>query len=127
MNWLKRLFYFLKRWYYNVPNFMQVDVQFSFAKVYNVDKKIDVAKGQRFHLFTDLAGEIKWFSDNDPVLKITALDNDAVVVAEELGISTILITETDFGIIKQLVITVVEDIDQTAVALEVKAGQPIIK
>ena len=105
---------------------MQVDVIFEFAKVYNVDKKIDVVKGQKFSINTDLTGGSKWFSDNDPVLSINVVGSNANIEASELGTSTILIMGTDFGIQKELIISVVEDVNQAS-SLGVESGQPVTK
>lgn len=105
---------------------MQVDIQFDFAKVYNIEKKIDVAKGQKFSLLTDLTGESKWFSDNDPVLSINKSGNNADVEATGLGTSTILIMGTDFGIEKEIEINVVAGLNM-AVTLNATAGEPVIK
>jgi len=127
MKWLKRLFYFFKRWYYGVPNIMQVDIAFAIAKVYNIDKKVDVVQGQMFTISTDLEGPAKWFSDNDPVLNINQQGNNASVTAAELGTSTILIVGTDYGVIKEIQITVVDGVSQAAVALNATSGQPIEK
>lgn len=106
---------------------MQVDVLFDFAKVYNVDKKIDVVKGQKFTLNTDLTGESNWFSNNDQVLDIAVAGKNADVTAANLGTSTILIMGTDFGIQKELTITVVDEVLGNAVTLNASAGNPELK
>lgn len=54
----------------------------------------------------------RWISENDPVLKLTVSGNDAHIIAEEIGVSTIFILEmTAFGeqpkVIKELLIEVV--------------------
>jgi len=105
---------------------MQVDVVFDFARVYIVDNKIDVVKGQKFSLLTDLTGDSKWFSDNDPVLGIIVTGNNADVEATDIGTSTILIMGTSFGIHKELTISVVEAVDR-AVNIGAEAGPPQLK
>lgn len=106
---------------------MQVDVIFDFTKVYNVDKRIDVVIGQKFSLNTDLTGEAKWFTDNDPVLAVTVSGVNASLQATALGQSTLLIMGADFGLIKELDIHVVEDTGGPATSLQPSAGQAIPK
>jgi len=105
---------------------MQVDVVFDFARVYTVDNKIDVVKGQKFSLLTDLIGDSKWFSDNDHVLAIVVTGNNADVEATDIGTSTILIMGLNFGIHKELTITVVETVDR-AINIGAEAGPPELK
>lgn len=114
---------------------MQVDVSFEFAKVYNVDKQIDVVRGEAFKLTTDLTGKTKWFSDQDQVLSLKQSDKEgengdevgAEIKAEALGTSTILIMNENFGIIKELTVVVVDAINPMAVSLQAQAGAAIQK
>ena len=129
MNFFTRLYYAIKRRYYHKRNSMKVDVSFAFAKVYNVDKQIDVAQGQEFTLTTDTPA--KWYSDNDAVLDLTQDDNNGKVKAVGLGTSSIIMTTgtpgKDFIIWKEIVITVAAEIADPAVSLGATAGQPIEK
>lgn len=67
---------------------------------------------------------IRWFSDNDAVLKISANGLEAVMIADSVGSSTILIQDQEFNILKKIVIDV---ISEQAIALGLKAGTPELK
>jgi len=106
---------------------MKVDVVFSFAKVYNVDKQIDVAQGQEFSLITDSA--TKWYADNDVVLDVN--QESGKVKAVGLGTSSIIMTTgtpgKDFVIWKEITITVLPGIEDPAASLGATAGAPVNK
>lgn len=72
-------------------------------------------------------GESRWISENDPVLRLTVSGNEAHIIADELGESTIFIMEkTAFGeapkVIKELLINVVSEIIQTTTSLGLVAS-----
>ena len=118
-----------RRWYYRKRNKMKVDVSFDFAKVYNVDKQIDVVQGQEFTLTTDTAA--KWYSDNDAVLDVTQDGNNGKVKAVGLGTSSVIMTTgtpgKDFVIWKEIVIQVVAEVAGPAVDLGATTGPAVPK
>lgn len=104
---------------------MQVDISFEFAKVYNIEK-VDIVKGQKFNLFTDTEG-VRWFSENDPVLSFKVIGKDVEGQAEEIGVSTILIMDAAYAILKTLLITVVDAIIPMATSLGATVDETVIK
>ena len=110
------------------PKTMNVNVDFQFAKVYDVEEKIDVVIGQKFSFFTDAdATPIEWFANNDQVLAITANGSSADVEALSLGTSIIQIQNEGASIIKKLVINIVSAITEPAKTLGVTADEPVPK
>lgn len=105
---------------------MQVDISFDFAKVYNIEKA-DVVIGQKFSLFSDATTQTQWFSNNDSVLSLKVIGNNADAEATELGDSIILIMDASFAIQKQLSIRVVDAIVPMATDLGLTASLPIPK
>lgn len=89
---------------------MQIDILFSVAKAYGV-KKIDVLKGQSFAILTDGPDDMRWFSDNDPVLDITVTGKTASVVAAATGLSTILLIGANDGLLERISVNVVETLE----------------
>jgi hypothetical protein len=67
---------------------------------------------------------IKWFSDNDAVLKISANNLEAVMIADSVGSSTILIQDEEFNILKKIVIDV---ITEQATTLGLQSKSPVAK
>ena len=129
--WLffKLYFYFLKQKCCRsnpATNTMQVDILFDFAKVYNVNT-IDVVKGQKFALVTDLKAPSRWFSDNDPVLSMIVKDNNAEVEATGIGKTSILILGMDLAKLTEIKINVVESIPRPAADLGLTAGDVMLK
>lgn len=126
----KLYLYFLKQKYCRsnpATIIMTVDVLFDFARVYNI-KQIDVVKGQKFSLLTDLKAPSRWFSDNDPVLSMIVKDNSAEVEATAIGQTSILILGLDLGKVgDEIKINVVESIARPAADLGLTAGAPMIK
>lgn len=116
-----------KRWFYQIKRVMQVNVLFEFAAVFNVDHVINVVKGQKFSLETDVDQKSQWFTDNDPVLTLKVAGSNAEVEALEIGTSTVLILNPDFSVIKKLVINVVDEIKHQATSLNLVAGEPVLK
>lgn len=106
---------------------MQVHIAFTNAKVYNIDRDVDIVVGQTFTLFTDAGIPIKFFSDNDRILNLTDAGVNADGVAAETGKSIILIMDSNFGIIKQIHINVVDAIIPPASSLNVTFGPEEIK
>ncbi len=90
---------------------MNVDISFDFAKIFNIQKWVHVVKGQKFSLFTDAEGEIKFFTDNDPVLNLSPTGPNVDIEATELGDSTLLILDNNFSVIKEIVFSVVSSIN----------------
>lgn len=90
---------------------MKVDIVFSNATVYNVDKKVDVVKGEKFSLVTDSTVPIRWFTDNDPVLNLVVdkeQNNIANIEATEIGQSTMLIMSNGTEVQKTLEFNVID-------------------
>lgn len=108
---------------------MKVDASFAFAKVYNVDKQIDVVLGQEFTLTTDTPA--KWYSDNDVVLDVAQDGNNGRVTAKGLGISSIIMTTgtpgKDFVIWKEIEVRVIAEVETPAVSLGATAGPAVLK
>lgn len=106
---------------------MKVDVSFSFAKVYNVDRLIDVVQGQEFTLITDTPSN--WYSDNDQALDVDG--NTGKVKAVGLGTSSILMTTgtpgKDFVVWKEIAVNVLPSIEDPATSLGATAGTPVPK
>jgi hypothetical protein len=96
---------------------MQVDISFEFAKVFNIDKLVHVAKGQQFSIFTDSTDKVNFFSNNDATLAINASDNAADITATGLGESILLIMDANFTIVKTLIFLVLDSIQEPATSL----------
>lgn len=104
---------------------MTVDIAFQFAKVYSIERA-DIVAGQSFKLFTDFENP-RWFSDNDPVLSLSINGKEIEGKAEQAGVATLLIMDSNLQIQKKLSITVVEEIKDPAVDLGITAGSAIEK
>jgi hypothetical protein len=110
------------------PKEMKVNVDFQFAKVYNVEERIDVVLGQKFSLYTDAdPTPIEWFANNDEVLQIKTNGSSADVEALSLGTSIIQIQDEGASIVKKLVINIVSEIVEPAKTLGVTAEPPVPK
>lgn len=121
--------YFLKQKHCRsnpATNRMKIDVIFDFAKVYDISS-LEVVKGQKFSLVSDLTAPARWFSDEDPVLSMKVIGNGAEAEATEIGKTTILILGLDFGVIGTVEINVVESIPKPATTLGLTPGEPIQK
>lgn len=105
---------------------MQVDIKFTYAKVYNLHRA-EVVLGQKFSLVADFEGDNKWFADNDKVLALDADGNKAEVEATGLGTSLILIMNPGFRVLKKITIIVVDAIAEPAKDLGVTADAPVPK
>lgn len=103
---------------------MQVDISFEFAKIYNIQKWVHVVKCQKFSLFTDATTPILFFSDNDPVLGLSANGASVDMEATNLGDSTLLIMDEGHNILKELVFSVVDLIIEPAKDLGINADKP---
>lgn len=103
---------------------MRVDISFAKAKVYNVDRMVDVVVGEVFSIFTDSGIDLKFFSDNDQVLDLQMTAREGKGTAKEVGTSTILIMDQGYVVHKQLEIRVVDAIIDPATNLNVSFGQP---
>lgn len=101
---------------------MNIDIQFSFAKIYSIEKS-DIVKGQSFSLISDDTESRKWFVDNDEVLSQKVNGSIAEYTADNIGESTILIMDDNFTTLKKLTIKVVPSLEQ-ATSLGASAGQP---
>lgn len=96
---------------------MQIDISFDFAKIFNIDKFVNVVKGQKFSLITDSALKISFFSNNDPVLAISNTDTSADIEATDVGQSTMLLMDSNSTILKTLIFVVVDSIQEPAANL----------
>lgn len=103
---------------------MNVDIDFEFAKIYNIYKQVDVVIGQKFSLFTDSTDKVNFASINDAALKLTESDTSFDAEATAVGNSVILIMDANFGILKQLVFNVVGSITEPANNLGATADLP---
>jgi len=104
-----------------------MDVAFKNAKVFNIRDRIDVVKGEPFTLFTDAPDNTRWFTDNDPVLAVTAKGKNADFSADAIGTSTIFLIGEANVLIKELTVNVVASIEPPAVSLNTTAGKAIAK
>lgn len=111
---------------------MLVDLILKNAKVFNVEH-MQIVKGEKFSLLTDATNPIRWFSDNDPVLSMTVLGQNADLSADDLGNSTLLLLDAAPPppgalptLLKTLFIEVVSATDQAA-KLNTSAGNPVSK
>ena len=107
---------------------MKVDVKFSNAKVYDINT-FDVAKGEKFSLLSDYAGNSFWFSNNDPVLSMVQTGNSADIEATSIGSSVILIKDADLmaSPLKVITVNVLDEIVDPASNLNVSGGTPVAK
>lgn len=106
---------------------MQVDVTFSNAKVYDINR-IDVKLGEKFFLTTNGDGSEDLFSDNDPVLDITTNGTQVSLTASKVGMSRLKwINTAGTGVIKDVVITVMDNILPPASDLGLTADSAIPK
>lgn len=106
---------------------MIIDVAFKNAKVFNVQDRIDVVKGEAFTLFTDAPENTRWFTDNDPVLSVKAQGQNAGFSADAIGPSTIFLIGDADALLKKLQINVVASIEEPAANLNTSAGTPVNK
>lgn len=104
-----------------------MDVAFKNAKVFNVQDRIDVVKGEPFSLLTDLPANTRWFSDNDPVLSVNAIGPEATLTADTIGSSTLLLLDDADALLKKLKINVVASVEEPAANLNTSAGKPVNK
>jgi hypothetical protein len=95
------------------------------SKAYDVSK-LELGLGQDIEMdIPELLGsDVKWFADNDAVLKISASGNLATITALEVGTSIIQVQGYDFGVLKSITIEVVSE---PASTLGLKAGTPVMK
>lgn len=103
----------------------KVNVAFAKAKADNVEGKIYLVVGQKAKInVVDQIEPIDWFSNNDPVLDIRENGFDAEVEAKEVGnVKIYLMTETE-EIVKHIDISIVEEIEDIATALNPSANTP---
>lgn len=104
----------------------RVDLTLFNARIFDVNS-FQVIVGETFTLNTDITGETRWFSDNDPVLGIKVTGNNAEVQALLEGSCTILIMDAKKNIQKELTINVYMNLPVPADVLEVSAETPIQK
>ena len=106
---------------------MQVDVTFSNAKVYDINR-IDIKLGEKFTLSTSGDGSEDLFSDNDPVLDLTTNGTNVTGTAAQIGTSKLKwINTAGTGIIKDVVINVLSEILPPASDLGLSADSAIPK
>lgn len=102
---------------------MEANIIFDNVKAYNV-VKWDVALGQTFKVeLVDAPGVLRWFTDNDPVLKVEVGEGEATITATQIGDSEIQL-QSEGIMVKTLKVNVY---DRTAVALNVTAKAPVLK
>lgn len=103
---------------------MKANLRLFNVSVFDVNR-VDVKVGESFSLsLTDTQGQkLQWFTNNDPVLAIEINGEDAEVLAENIGATTILIM-ADSQIQKTIEINVVEEIIPMASTLGLSAGNP---
>lgn len=105
----------------------QVDLALFNVRVFNVSV-FDIIPGQAFTLYTNMGPNIRWFSDNDQILDITAKGDIAdVVVGSIEGEATILIMSQDKAILKELVVRVYNTIPLPATTLDATTAPPVSK
>lgn len=104
---------------------MEANIIFDNVTAYDVIKW-DVRLGETFKVdLINSPGTVRWFTDNDPVLKVVVGDNGsyANVTAAEKGDCEIQLQHNN-GVIKTLFVNVY---DNVAVVLNAKAGKPELK
>jgi hypothetical protein len=104
---------------------MEANIIFDNVKAYNV-VKWDVALGQTFKVeLVDIPGILRWFTDNDPVLKVDVEENGggATLTTTQKGECEIQLQHQG-GLVKVLQVSVY---DNVAVALNASATTPILK
>lgn len=105
----------------------KINATLSNATFYDVNV-FDVLKGEKFTLsLLETQGVSEWFSNNDPVLDIDRIGEEAEVTAKSVGSSKILIFDGVGVKIKELNIRVVDAIVPQAVSLGLTAGEPELK
>lgn len=105
---------------------MTANIIFENVKAYDVEK-FDVKLGENFVVeLIDGPAEVRWFSNNDPVLDIEVSDGkqSVAIVAANVGVCEIQLQDGDRQVIKTFD---VEVYDQIAVALNPEAGDPELK
>jgi len=106
---------------------MQVNIDFEFAKIYNIPDRVDVVVGQKFSLFTDSETPILWFANGDPVLAITERDTSADLEATALGSAILLIMNSALEQQRIFHFNVVSEIVEPAKTLGLQADPPVPK
>lgn len=104
---------------------MEANIIFDNVKAYNV-VKWDVALGQTFKVeLIEAPGVLRWFTDNDPVLKLDVDEGgaSATITATQIGDSEIQL-QSEGALAKVLKVNVY---DRTAVALNATAKKPVLK
>lgn len=86
---------------------------------------LTLGQGQQIYMeVPSLEGSLTWLSSNDPTLDIIANGNHAVIMADNVGSSTIQIQDANDTIVKKITITV---INEQAVSLGLGAGDVTLK
>jgi len=104
---------------------MEANIIFDNVTAYDVIKW-DVRLGETFKVdLINSPGTVRWFTDNDPVLKVVVGDNGAFanVTAAEKGDCEIQLQHNN-GVIKTLFVNVYDNI---AVTLNTKSSAPVLK
>lgn len=105
---------------------MEVNAIFADVKVYSVQNRLDVVQGQEFTLeYTgETPADIQVFTSNDPVLSV---DGDGLhMVATSLGESKLRFM-SGTGVVKDILIVVVDATHPNATALNGGLGEPVNK
>ena len=95
------------------------------VKAYDVDK-FDVKLGEHFVIeLIDSPADIRWFSNNDPVLDIEVSDGKTSVAVKAANVGT---CEIQLQVNREVIKTFdVEVYDHIAVSLNLEAGEPELK
>jgi hypothetical protein len=111
---------------------MEANIIFDNVKAYNVTK-FDVLLNESFAIelvnLIETAQDVRWFSDNDPVLSIEVQKDDqglgtkANIKATKKGVSEIQL-QVNKNTVKTLFIEVY---DVIATALNISASEPVLK
>lgn len=107
--------------------FMKINFVFDFAKIYypefTADINIDIVKGQPFEIHTDSPTDIDFTANNDPVLDLIDDGKNIKAVAAQVGISRIIIMDSNLSHLKVIYINVVETVDMVS-TLGLTVGNP---
>lgn len=105
---------------------MTANIIFENVKAYDVEK-FDVKLGENFVIeLIDGPSNVRWFSNNDPVLDIEVSDGkqSVAIKAAKVGVCEIQLQNDERQVIKTFDVQVY---DHIAVSLNLAAGEPELK
>lgn len=105
---------------------INIDVLLKNAKFYDVRRKFDILKGEKFSLFTDSKAPVIFASTNDAVLSTVEKETSLTGTADSVGTSELIIFNQGYEIQRQITVNVVESLDQ-ADSLNATTGSPVPK